>query len=148
MTREDLLSIALDAEQCGRWQAAMDLRLEAAREFPRPPLRLGCEHPFGRGQWSGNLVSLDGASTQDVSTDDIDVVLAYGETKDDWDGDSAGIVELKDGRFVAWESWWGPTGAGFGADAYGGDADIAFATTSGAALAYLSEKSRELLKWA
>lgn len=59
--------------------------------------------------------------------------------------ESAGIVELVDGRYVAWESSWGPTGSGFHPDAYGGTADILFAATEEAARGALSEKARELL---
>lgn len=105
------------------------------------------ETPWHRCDWRGNLVSIDGASTVDFVRADVARVVAYGETiLDAWDGECAGIVQLHDGRFVAWESNWGPTGSGFCRDAYGGDADIGFATTEEAARSFISEKSRELFR--
>jgi hypothetical protein len=104
--------------------------------------------PWDRYQWHGNFVSADGAPTDDFKRDDVDTLLAYGSTPDGWDGSSAGVVRLKDGRIVAWESGWGPTGSGFCEDAYGGDADIIMAHTVEAALPHISEASRELLRWA
>jgi len=124
----------------------MQLRDDAATTEIDPQSCGEC--PWHRGQWDGQFLSLDGASAADFTEDDIDEVLGYGDTGEGWDGESAGIVLLKDGRYVAWESNWGPTGSGFSCDAYGGEADIAFAQTAGRALEYLSEKSRELIKWA
>lgn len=108
-----------------------------------------CGHdvPWNRGAWHGSFVSLDGAVTDDFVEADIERVIAFGTTHpNDWDGSSAGIVLLKDGRFCSWESGWGPTGSGFSEDAYGGDADIMFATTADAARNGISERARELLK--
>lgn len=100
--------------------------------------------PWTRGCWHGNFVSLDGTSTTDFVRADIARLIAYGSTEDDWDGESAGIVQLKDGRFVSWESTWGPTGSGFHRDAYGGDADIWFGATDEVVRRQISERGREL----
>ncbi len=103
--------------------------------------------PWGRYNWTGQFVSVDGCPAHDFVVEDVEEVVAHGTTdRSDWDGESAAIVRLKDGRFVAWESDWGPTGSGFCCDAYGGKADIAFAMTKAAALSYLSERGRDLLK--
>ncbi len=144
--REEALAAALNAERQGRWGEAMAIRAGVAG----PPIALiECSQaPWERGEWHGELISLDGCPNHDFTMDDVDVVLGYGDSGDGWDGEAAGIARLKDGRYVAWESNWGPTGSGFDCDAYGGDADIAFALTPGRALEYLSERSRELIKWA
>ena len=148
MTKDDVELIARDAEIDGRWDDACTIRAEAHALEPRPINPDECsETPLDRGSWDGRLISLDGASTDDFVDTELDEILAYGETAPGWDGNAAGVLRLKDGRFVAWESDWGPTGSGFSADAYGGTADIAFAHTPGKCLEYLSEKSRELLKW-
>lgn len=149
MTREAYELVIRDAELDGRWGDAMRIRIQCADEFPaQPAVEIGSEDPTSRYDWHGKLISLDGCATDDFDADDIARVLAYGDSGDGWDGDAAGIAQLKDGRFVAWESTWGPTGSGFSADAYGGDADIAFSATPGPALEYLSEGARALLRWA
>jgi hypothetical protein len=104
--------------------------------------------PWHRSSWTGQLVSLDGAATDDFTKDDVAAVIAHGSTPtNDWDGSAAAIVQLKDGRYAAWETWWDCTGSGFSCDAYGGTADIMFALTVQAATEALSEKARELLQW-
>lgn len=104
--------------------------------------------PWNRHEWSGSFVSVDGCQTSDITIDDVALLLAYGDTgRNDWDGESAGIAQLVDGRYIAWESNWGPTGSGFCHDAYGGTADILFAETEDAATRAISEQGRELLKW-
>lgn len=103
--------------------------------------------PWTRHEWSGGLVSIDGCDAHDFTRDDVDRVIAYGDTGKGWDGRSAGIALLKDGRFIAWESTWDATGSGFCCDAYGGDADIGFARTLESATKYISEQGRELLQW-
>lgn len=104
--------------------------------------------PWRRSDWSGSFVSADGTATSDVTIDDVAILLAYGETSSkDWDGKTAGIAQLVDGRYISWESWWGPTGSGFNNDAYGGDADIIFAETEETATRAISESARELLAW-
>lgn len=103
--------------------------------------------PWSRHDWRGEFISVDGASTADFARCDVASVVAYGDSGPGWDGESAGIVRLNDGRVIAWESDWGPTGSGFCCDAYGGDANIICAMTVGAALPHISEKRRELMKW-
>jgi hypothetical protein len=104
--------------------------------------------PWHRYDWTGSFVAVDDCPTTDLTRDDVAVVLAYGETDSmDWDGESAGVVLLHDGRVIAWESNWGPTGSGFCCDAYGGEADIICAWTIAGAHMRISERARELLVW-
>ncbi len=104
-------------------------------------------NPFNRVDWSGRLVSVDGAPTDDFTEEDVAEVVASGSSGDDWDGTVAAVLRLKDGRFVAYETFWGPTGDGFSADAYGGDADIHFAQTLDAVVAFgLTDEGRALCK--
>ncbi len=102
--------------------------------------------PWARSDWTGQLLSADGAPTDDFTRDDVLSVLAWATTPSDWDGETAGIAMLRDGRVIAWESAWGPTGNGFACDAYGGTADITFAFTVGAAWRSLSASGQELLR--
>lgn len=117
---------------------------------PRPEradgqVRLHGPTPFHRRDWAGKIVSVDGASTEDFGDDDLAEVVASGESDDDWDGTSAGIVRLEDGRFVCWSTWWGPTGDGFCCDAYGGDETIFVASTLDACVRLgLDEEGRKL----
>jgi len=99
--------------------------------------------PWNRGEWHGQMVSLDGCATDDFAPGDISAVLATVQRDNDWDGSEAMIVRLKDGRHVVWSTSWDCTGSGFRCDAYGGNADIAFAHTFEAALNYLSEQDKE-----
>lgn len=62
----------------------------------------------------------------------------------DWDGMTAGVVRLKDGRYAAWQAFWDCTGNGFCCDAYGGTSDIVFARTREAAEAFLGEEAMSL----
>lgn len=80
--------------------------------------------PWDRGAWDGSFISADGASIEDFTVDDVDHMIAYGETDDRWEGISVGIARLKDGRVIGWEACYGPTGRGFSCNAYGGTADI------------------------
>jgi len=101
--------------------------------------------PWARGEWTGELISADGASAADFEEEDVAHVVWWASTDaDDWDGYTAGVVVLKDGRYVAWEADWGPTGNGFSYDAYGGTADIIFARSQAAAEAYLSDEAKQL----
>ncbi|MGH2362651.1 MAG: hypothetical protein ACRDGM_19160 [bacterium] len=80
---------------------------------------------FGtRSGWRGNVISVDGTSTAPFDEPDLDEVLFQGQTEDGWDGFVAAVFRLKDGRIVAYQTFWGPTGDGFNEDAYGGDADV------------------------
>lgn len=88
------------------------------------------DQPFREhAAWTGGLKSLDGTEASQFTGADIATVLYSGQYgADEYDGAEAFIAELKDGRLVAWQTWWGPTGAGFSEDAYGGEADIWFAS--------------------
>ena len=99
--------------------------------------------PWNRGQWHGQLVSVDGCPAHDFTRDDVsEVIIASEIGADDYDGSIVAIVKLNDGRYVGWEASWGPTGDGFSADAYGGDADILFASSVKALFFYMSEDTR------
>lgn len=81
--------------------------------------------------WHGRYVSLDGTAAGEFSMDDVAEIVAQGSTEDRWDGTVAAVLRLKDGRFVSWETFYGPTGDGFSEDAYGGDADLSFGASFG-----------------
>ena len=72
--------------------------------------------------------SLDETSIGEFREQDIAEVLYEGETGDTWDGKVAAVFKLRDGRLVAYETFYGPTGDGFHEDAYGGDAELVFAS--------------------
>ena len=104
-------------------------------------------NPFdGRCDWEGKILTLDGSSTADFGEDDLDeVVWSWEDNPRDWDGNCACVCLLKDGRFISWESWWGPTGDGFSRDAYGGDTDLsAHSTLSNAMLFGLTPERRKM----
>jgi hypothetical protein len=103
-------------------------------------------NPFGsRSQWHGRLVSVDGVAKDDFTAADVAEVIARGETGDDWEGTVAAVMRLHDGRFVAYETFYGPTGDGFSEDAYGGDADLHFASTLDAVVRFgLTDIGRDL----
>lgn len=84
--------------------------------------------PFRRSGWHGEIVAHGECDDGEFGDDDLLRVLAYHEDPSQWDGEVYGLVELRDGRFVAWVMTYHPTGDGFNADAYGGDADIHVAT--------------------
>ena len=91
-------------------------------------------NPFGlkkdSAYWNGEAISLDGTATDLPSIEDEAgaKVLYEFQTGNRWDGDCAGVVRLADGRLMAWEAWWGPTGDSFCEDAYGGDGRVFFAS--------------------
>lgn len=111
----------------------------------------------------GVYTSLDGTPATPFKESDVDRVLAFGSCMSrDWrarmkamgraefagyDGDECGVALLTDGRYVAWETWWGPTGSGFSCDAYGGDAVVVFAETMAVVVPHISEKARANLEW-
>jgi hypothetical protein len=102
--------------------------------------------PWQRHDWYGALISVDGTDAADFVRDDVAEVLAYATTApSDWDGDAVAIVKLCDGRIVAWETDWGPTGNGFCLDAYGGGTDLLFCASVESACAALSIRAREML---
>lgn len=79
---------------------------------------------FDRYNWEGSIVSLDGAPEDPFEADDVAEEIASGSTGPGGDGTFAAVFLLKDGRYIAWDTWWGPTGDGFCHDAYGGDASV------------------------
>lgn len=111
----------------------------------------------------GKYESADGTIAGPFKESDVAWIIAFGSCmSQDWrarmraqgrrefagyDGDECGIAQLHDGRFVAWETWWGPTGSGFCCDAYGGDAIVMFGATLKAVIPHISEKARETLQW-
>lgn len=101
--------------------------------------------PWERHGWTGELTSPDGTPTDDFTRNDVARVVWFATTTPGWDGETTGCVQLRDGRFVAWEADWGPTGDGFFRDAYGGTSDLVFAKTEKAALAAMSLRARDLL---
>lgn len=95
-----------------------------------------------RHGWRGELISADGASVEDFSESDVAEVLQYAETADAWDGETAGVIRLKDGRFVAWEADWGRRRASFWTQSlykFSGQ-------TQDAVLSRLTERARGLLR--
>jgi len=110
--------------------------------------------PWGsRSSWHGSLLSHDGTDTKDITEADIDdgpeqEIGWYANGVNAWDGDCAVVLRLKDGRWMAYESSWGPTGSGFSEDAYGGDADLVFAASKDNAVKFgISEAKRPALRW-
>lgn len=103
-------------------------------------------NPFNRrGDWYGKIQSFDEALETDFTGDALEELLFAGDSGGGWDGDVSGIAKLKDGRYVAWETTWGPTGDGFNQDAYGGDATIFVAMTlEDVAMKGLTPQGREL----
>lgn len=84
----------------------------------------------GLGGWSdGEVHSIGGAEVTIPlpEREDVAKVLYHGDTGDGWDGHEAVVLKLNDGRLMAWETSWGPTGHGFAEDAYGGNAEVWFA---------------------
>jgi hypothetical protein len=105
-------------------------------------------NPFNRYEWEERFVSLDGTEASDFTIEDVAEVVASGETGDQWDGDVAAVLRLKDGRFVSYETFYGPTGDGFSLDAYGGDADLKFgATLEVVQRLGLTDNGRRLCGW-
>ncbi len=101
--------------------------------------------PFHRNNWSGKIWALDDTPTTDFVLSDLKECLFSGDTGDGWDGKCAAICVLHDGRFISWETFWGPTGDGFNEDAYGGDADIFVSNNLiDAAMLGLSPEARRL----
>lgn len=102
--------------------------------------------PWRRGTWWGQFLSLDGTVAGDFKPEEIWRVLAVNNSGGRWDGVGAAVVQLRDERWVAWESSWGPTGSGFSEDAYGGGANVYFASSlEGAIMLGLTPSSRKLL---
>lgn len=108
---------------------------------------IGHDAPWNSYGWEGTVESIDGTPiTLTISKYDVADVIAHGETSPGWDGESATVILLKDGRFASWESWWDATGSGFCCDAYGGNAVVWFSSSVTAATSRMSEKALELIR--
>jgi hypothetical protein len=83
--------------------------------------------PSEFGDWNGRMRSIEGVPVGPVLEEDVEEVLYHSTSGDRWDGSEVAVLRLRDGRYVAYETDWGPTGDGFSRDAYGGDADLWFA---------------------
>lgn len=105
-------------------------------------------NPFNIGDWHGRCISLDGACAALFDKADVAKVVAEGVSGEGgWDGNVAAVLLLKDGRYVSYETFWGPTGSGFSEDAYGGDADLSFANDLETVVRMgLTDAGRELCK--
>lgn len=94
----------------------------------------------------GKRRSLDGTEIGPFTEPDIAEVLYQGECGDEWDGVAVAVIRLRDGRLVAWETWYGPTGSGFWPDAYGGDAELLYAKDLRLLVNELSDSARTLAR--
>jgi len=93
--------------------------------------------PFhGRYNWDGCIFTMDDTPTDEFTQDDLEEVLWSFDSGDKWDGEVACVCRLKDGRYISWETFFGPTGDGFNGDAYGGDADILCSSSYEAAVKF------------
>lgn len=82
--------------------------------------------PWDAGSWHGRVIDAGDITINaplPPASAIVEVVAASAEG-DNWDGKVAAIVKFDDGRYAAWETFYGPTGSGFSEDAYGGDADV------------------------
>lgn len=87
-------------------------------------MRLEPFSAFGSANWFGSINAIGECSTDEPEISDVVEVVSHCETGDRFEGNSYAVVRLLDGRFLAWETWWGATGDGFFHDAYGGDSDV------------------------
>lgn len=147
--RADVVVVVDPRPEDPREARAADFGAMPTRRARRTPIRstfADFQHgdfPWDRGRWFGSFVSLDGAPATDLTWGDVEEVVWHGEHGDsDWTI-SGGVARLRDGRYCAWESEQGPTGTGFSGDAYGGTADVAFASKEVAALRHVSDSTRE-----
>lgn len=92
---------------------------------PTPPEERSGSYPTG---WLADnpWVSVDGTDAGFLPADSEFTILWQGSSGDRWDGIEAAVVRLADDRIVAWQTTYGPTGSGFEADAYGGEAQVYF----------------------
>jgi hypothetical protein len=99
--------------------------------------------------WHGRVIDLDQGPTVEIEwSDDLQLaeVEAEYETGARWDGTLCAIVRLTDGRWMTWETFYGPTGDGFNEDAYGGDADVFVSSDRARAIEFgLSDEARRNL---
>lgn len=114
------------------------------REPEEWPLRV---EPFGLAEgWHGYAQSFDGTDCSLFEFTDIADLQLHACWGDEWDGNCAAVFRLHDGRWVAFETFYGPTGDGFYEDAYGGDADLTFGSTIDSVLRFgLTDEGRRVL---
>ena len=92
--------------------------------------KLGAGDPWHAFGWGGAVKVMTPEGWQAVGEAglpawvEVAEVVAFDVKEAGWDGDEAVLLRLRDGRYLGWESWWGPTGNGFERDAYGGDAAV------------------------
>jgi hypothetical protein len=104
--------------------------------------------PWARSDWRGSFIAVGApaiAEITDLTRDDILRLVCWSGADDRWEGDTAGVAQLRNHAFVAWEASYGPTGDGFNRDAYGGNADIFFGATPRMSASMLSPAALELL---
>lgn len=75
--------------------------------------------------WHDIRKSMDDSSTDLLKASDVEVLYQAMEG-DEWDGTVVFVGKFSDGRYIAYETSYGPTGHGFCEDAYGGDAEVWF----------------------
>lgn len=103
--------------------------------------------PWSRSDWHGSLIAVGDPRTDidDVTRADVLHLVCWRGSDDRYEGDTAGVAQLRNHVFIAWEASYGPTGDGFNHDAYGGNADIFYGTTPWTAASALSQYALELL---
>jgi hypothetical protein len=116
------------AKECGNHEAQVWTDWAIGNGFNPPPANMPYPNPFSRHNWEGRVESVDGTDDKEVPENSFVFLLAGGDSGQDWDGYSAGVALIEDGRWICWYTDWGPTGDGFSCDAYDGDATIYVAT--------------------
>lgn len=113
-------------------------------ELPWPnPFIIDPDYP---NDWHGRTIGHDGADVHLPSESGVDDVVAQWMDDQGYDGEVCAVVRLLDGRYMSWETFWGPTGNGFSEDAYGGNADIHFANDLETIIRFgLTDEGREHL---
>lgn len=87
-------------------------------------------NPWDSSTWHGHVVMLDHFEQELAGRDalppleDVEKLIAAGDSDTQWDGQAAAVVQLKDGAFLGWSTWYQPTGDGFNEDAYGGNQSV------------------------
>ena len=110
-------------------------------------------NPWEASNWISRVIDLDHElPNHEVpwSTDfKLAKVEASAESGGGWDGTVAALVRLSDNRWMAWETFWGPTGDGFSEDAYGGDADVFMSVDRAKVIKFgLTDEGRRMLELA
>lgn len=112
--------------------------------------RTGGVTPWHAYSWSGRVylasepLNRIGVALPEPS--EVQRIVAAASSGDEWDGVVAAVVRLKDGRYLAYETFYGPTGSGFYEDAYGGDADVWIGTLAQVRRMGLTNEGRRMLR--